>query len=154
MSAAARVSACACLAALARVRARAVVLTLAASQLLLAACAERVVAPMVPPETPAASAIQGMTLRDIVERVAPSLADARLATALTEVIVQLRTAMEAGQLPEAARRLASARKLVHAARAAGDGAMDADLTVIELALDDTGGTLRAASMTDASRVRY
>jgi len=117
----------------------------------LAACVERVTALASGAETAAAQAIRVDALRDGVERVAPALADAAQATELTLALMQLQGDLEAGQLPVAAVHLKGVRSLVRAAHTSDAGAMGADLSAIELALDEVDEALRTARSTRAAR---
>lgn len=119
------------------------ILGLAAISLTLGACAERVMAPAGRTEATAAMSVRADPLRDAVERVAPTLADAGRTTALTRALTALQTFLEAGQLPAAATQFERTRSLVRAARAGDDGSMAADLSAIDLALDVLDESLRA-----------
>jgi hypothetical protein len=86
-----------------------------------------------------------MAVSDVVERVAPSLGSNAQTAQLAERFAQLREHMEAGRLSDAELTLLLTRKALTAVRRIDDGAMDADLTVIELALDDASQLLGKAS---------
>ena len=119
-------------------------LSRAAMLLALVACADRVMAPVVRAETAAASAVRTDALRDGVARVAPMLADTGQATALTRALTELQSFLEAGRMQAAAVQLGRVRSRVRAAHAADLGAMAADLSVIEMALDDVDESLHHA----------
>lgn len=122
-----------------------------AGLLMLAACAEPIVAPLVPIEAVVTNPVESLAVRDVLERVVPSLPAGPQTAALTHALAQLTDRLDAGRLSEATVSLARARGLLRATQAADDGAMAADLIVMELALEDAGALLDAAMAAPPSR---
>ncbi len=128
--------------------ARSGVLVLAVGLGSLAACADRIVAPNAESADLITTPVQSLAVSDVVERVASALPVGSQTTQLNARIARLRAQMEEGRLRGAATTLELAREALQAARALDSGAMAADLTVIELALDDAAQVLAA---TDAKQ---
>jgi len=136
-----------------RRRALTSVLTLAGGLIALVACADRIIAPDAPTADASAAPVLSLAVSDVVDRVAPSLHAGIHAVQLTSRLAELRRQMESGRYSDAELSLVLARNALYAARAADDGAMDADLTVIDLALDDASQMLSAASAESRKRPR-
>lgn len=122
-------------------RARSSVLTLVVALGVLVACADRVVAPDAESADAVTTPVQSVAVSDVVDRVAQALPVGTETTQLNTRIARLREQMESGRLNGATTTLTLARAALQSARAADDGAMEADLAVIELALNDAGQLL-------------
>ncbi len=136
-----------------RRRALARLLAFSAGLVALVACADRIVAPDSHVADSAVTPVQSLAVSDVVDRVAPSLRAGTQTAQLANQFAELRNHMEAGRLSDAELSLVLVRKALTAAREVDDGAMDADLTVIELALDDAGQLIGAASTESQGRRR-
>lgn len=128
-----------------RRRCRSTALALAAGLGALVACADHVVAPETDPADLVTTPVQSIAVSDVVERVAGTLTVGVHVTQLNARVARLREQMESGRLQGAASTLVLAREALRAARTTDDGAMAADLTVIELALEDAADALGAAA---------
>lgn len=134
-------------------RVRSGVLTLVVALGGLVACADRVVAPDAESEDAVTTPVQSIAVNDAVERVAQALPVGTQTTQLNTRIARLRFQMESGRLNGAASTLVLAREALQSARLADDGAMAADLTVVELALIDAGQLISAAAPTSPRKPR-
>ena len=134
-------------------RLRSSLLTLVVALGGLVACADRVVAPDAESEDAVTTPVQSIAVTDAVERVAQALPVGTQTTQLNARIARLRFQMESGRLNGAASTLVLAREALHSARLADDGAMAADLTVVELALIDAGQLISAAAPTSPRKPR-
>ncbi len=136
-----------------RRRTRSSVLVIAACLGALVACADRVVAPAAEAEELVTTPVQSLAVSDVVERVAGSLPVGTQTTQLNTRIARLREQMESGRLESAASSLVLAREALETAREADDGAMAADLTVVEMALDEAGQLISAIAPTSPRKPR-
>ena len=126
-------------------------LALSAALVALAACSDRIVEPAAQSVEAALTPVQSVVVSDIVERVTPSFGDETRTTLLARRFNELREHMEAGRLSDAATSIVRARTALKEAQSADDGTFAADLTVIELALDDASQELDAASALGQAR---